>query len=182
MAADFEDLDSVENGLAHNAVFFVIEVCGNIGILSPLDDIQGTFHAVVKLVVAEGCQIVTCGVHQLDNGCALIHRTESGTLNSITGVDEENIAVGLGEFGLHTCDDVIAEDAVDIGVNVVGVKNGNSFFFGLCGLSRSCRLGGCCGFSRSGGLGGGCAAADQTDTQCQNQQKRQEFFHFFTSF
>ena len=101
-------------------------VAGNIGEVGFLNDCLGTRHPVIELMVARGRQIVACGVHQLDDGCAIIHRAVGRALNVVTGIHQQNLLTGILVALLQRSDGRIGQFrrfVVDVGVDVVGVED-----------------------------------------------------------
>ena len=121
LAADLEELVSIENAVARDAVLLMIEVCGQVRIISHVDQLERTVHAVVELVVAEGRGIVAGGVHQLNDGLALVHRAVSSALHMVARVEQEDAGSNGSGLRLQVGDVVIGQLAVDVGVDVVGV-------------------------------------------------------------
>ncbi len=131
-AADLENLVRVEDQIASNTVFFMIEIAGNIGDLALGHRFERTGHAIVEFVVADGRQIVTGGLHQLNDRSPLIHGTVSGTLDVVTGVDQQDIleAVLIGR------DRGILDILGHVGMDIVTVKHCNVARRGLGSRSR----------------------------------------------
>ena len=116
----------------------MIEIAGNIGDLALGHHFERTGHAIVEFVVADGRQIVTGSLHQLDDRSSLIHGTVSGTLNVVTGVDQQDIleAVLIGR------DRGILDILGHVGMDIVTVKHCNVAHrgFGSRGRCRGCRV------------------------------------------
>ena len=136
----FKDLVGRQHVFAPDAVRFFVEVAGNVGEFGPLLNLLAAFHTVVKLVVAQSCQVISGGVHQIDDGFALVHGTVGSTLNMVTGIYQQNVFVLLLQFGFHRCDYVITQRAIDIGMYIIGVQNGDVLRgLGLGGSSGNCQ-------------------------------------------
>ena len=169
-------MGSLQNGLPFDAVFFMVEVAGNIGESGGFHIGQGLFHAIVELVVAQSGNVVACGIHQRQDGIPLVHGAVSGALNMVAGVCQQNIAfaVGFFQFIPDAGDDIIAQWFVDVGMYIVGVEDDHILLGSIC-----------CSGSRSRGLGGGrgilsgclCAAAEQAQTQGHCQYQCEELTH-----
>ena len=83
-------------------------------------------------MVAGGGNIVTGGVHQLNDGSALVHGAVSGALHMVTGVHQQDLFAcvliallqgGNGRIGQ------LRGLLVDVSVHVVGVQDGDLGFF-----------------------------------------------------
>ena len=123
-------------------------------------------------MVAQSCQVITGGVHQLDDGSALVHGAVSGALDVVAGVNQQNIVILLCQLCLYGSDDIVAQGIVDVGVYVVGVEDCDGLL--NSGFSSiSCRgLGGICsGLSRFAGAGG------QAQNQNASHQNCKKFTH-----
>ncbi len=125
LAADLEDLVGVEDVVALDAVCFVVEVGGEIREVRTLDELQCALHAVVELVVAQRCGVVTGCVHHFDDLAAvvLVGGAEVGALDVVTCVEQEGAGSDLGGLCLQVGNGVIGQRAVDVGMNVVGVED-----------------------------------------------------------
>ena len=141
-AVHIKDLVAVQHGIAHNAVLLMVEVAGDVGELGLLDGGQGAGHAVVELVVAQGGDVIARGVHQLNDGLALVHAAVGGALDVVTGIHQQDLLASLLVVLLHGGDGRVAEGFVDVGVDVVGVDHRD---LGLCRGGRD--------FLRPGGDG-----------------------------
>ena len=118
-----EDLVAVQHGVADNAVLLMVEVAGNIGETGFLHGSQGSRHAIVELMVAQGGDVIARGVHQLNDGLALVHAAVSGSLDVISGIHQQDLLAGLLVVLLHGGNGCVAEGFVDIGVDIVGVEH-----------------------------------------------------------
>ena len=58
----------------------------------------------------------------------------------VTGIYQQNILVLLAQFGFHRCNYVITQRAIDVGMYIIGVQNGD-VLRGLvfCGSSGNCQ-------------------------------------------
>ena len=63
---------AVQHIFLPHTILFVVEIAGQIGIFSPLNNIHAAGHIVIKLMIAQGCCVVTCGIHKGDDALALI--------------------------------------------------------------------------------------------------------------
>ena len=121
LAADLEDLVGVKDIAALHAVGLMVEVAGDIGVVGLLDDLQSALHAVVKLVVAQNCQVIVRSAHELDDALALVHGAVSGALDVVAGIDQEDAVGDLRGLSLQIGNVVIGQAAVNVGMDVVGV-------------------------------------------------------------
>ena len=174
-AGGLEGVGGIQNGLALDAVLFPVEVAGDVGEIGSFHIGQRLLHAVVELMVAQGSNIVTGGIHQRDDGVALVHGSVGGSLNMVTGICQQDIALAVGflQLRLDAGNDIIAQGVVDVGVDIVGVEDDHILL--RCG-SR--------GF-RSRGLGSGRgslgrslrSAAEEAQTQNHRQHHCKCFMH-----
>src|SRR5699024_376820 len=67
-----------------------------------VDDLQDAVHAVVELVVAQSGQVIAGGVHQLDDGGALVHGAIGGALDVVAGVQQQDVHAGVLRSEEHT--------------------------------------------------------------------------------
>ena len=141
-AVHVEDLVALQHGITGDAVLLMVEVAGDVGELGLLDGGQGAGHAVVELVVAQGGDVIARGVHQLNDGLALVHAAVGGALDVVTGIHQQDLLASLLVVLLHGGDGRVAEGFVDVGVDVVGVDHRD---LGLCRGGRD--------FLRPGGDG-----------------------------
>ena len=81
-------------------------------------------------MVAQGGQVIAGGVHQLDDGGPLVHPAVGGALDVVPGVHQQGVLQGV-LIGGHQG---IGQVLVDIGVDVVGVEDGDAAV-----LLRGCR-------------------------------------------
>ena len=94
----------------------------------------------------------------------------------VTCVNQQNVLILLSQISLQSSDDVVAQNAVDVGMDVVGVQDGD-VALGLGSLSGSLGLGGGGGAGGSG-LDGLAAAGNQTQNHHQRQQHCDNFAHW----
>ena len=127
--AQIHELVGIQNGLTGDAVRFMVEVGGGVGELGPLDGVHSAFHAVVKLVVAQSGYVIAGGIHQVDDSLALIHGTVSGALDVVAGIHQNDDGAQAFVISLEGGEVRIADIAVDISVNVVGVEDHDGAFF-----------------------------------------------------
>ena len=95
-------------------------------------ELFGTVQAIVELMVAGGGNIVTGGVHQLNDGSALVHGAVSGALHMVTGVHQQDLFACVLIALLQGGNGRIGELRgllVDVSVHVVGVQDGDLGFF-----------------------------------------------------
>ena len=157
LARYLEDLHAVQHvghGLAGLGVDLE-EVAGDIGHLAAGGDGQGPGHAVVELMVAQGGQVVPGGLHQLDDGSALVHGAVGGALDVVAGVHQQDVSQGVPVAGHGGIPQVL----VDVGMYVVGVQNGDSV---------------CRGSGSGNGLVGHCGGG-QAEGRSHGQQQGKEF-------
>ena len=85
-------------------------------------------------------QIIARLVHQLNNGCTLVHRTVSGSLEVIARIHQKDISVFLLQLLFQRTDGIITQRAVYIRVRIVGVQNYDIIGFlpisGRCGHAQ----------------------------------------------
>ena len=120
LAADLENLVSIEDVLF---VLAAIEVAGQVGEVGLAYELQRTSHAVVELMVAQSGCVITGGVHQLDDGSALVHCAVSGALHMVAGVQQQSAGSDRSGLLLQIGNVVIGQRVVDVGMDVVGVVN-----------------------------------------------------------
>ena len=120
-----KNLVAVQHILSTLAVRLMVEVAGEVRERCPALEVLAAFHAVVKLVVAQGSGIITCRIHQIDDGLALVQRTVSGALGVVAGVHQQHMLILLLHGGLQSSYGVVAHIPIDIGVHIVGVENYN---------------------------------------------------------
>ena len=106
----------------------VYPVAGQVREVGFLHDGLGTVHAVVKLVVAGGGDIVTGSVHQLDDGSTLVHGAVGGALHMVACIHQQHILAGIliallqvGNSGVGQLGALL----VDVGMDIVCVQDGN---------------------------------------------------------
>ena len=153
-------------GFQHRLIL-IEEVAGQVGILGPLDDVHGTGHGIVELMVAQSCGIIPGGVHQVDDGVALILGAEGSALNMVAGIHQQHILQsGLipGDGGIPQGRDLsgllpLAHGLgiVNVGVGIVGVQDHDLAVFGL-------------------GLLGSHSRGSQSQAHDQSQRQGQELF------
>ena len=139
---------------------FLVEVAADIGERSLSGQFKETVHAVVKFMVAGDRDIVTDGVHDIDERFAGGHRADRFALDRVAVVNEQDIIVGREAF-LHRIETGIAPALADAAVDIAGVQDDQVLF------QRGSRV-----LRESG------AAAEQ---QTEHQQETQQFFHKFSS-
>jgi len=125
-------------------------VAGEVRIIRFLHHLACALHAIVKFMVARGGNIVARGIHQLDNGFALIHRAISGALNMVACVHQQDIfalvLIALFQRGNGSVGQLRAL-LVDVGMDIVGVQDGDVLNAAeACRCSRRAQTdGGSCG-------------------------------------
>ena len=150
LAACGEQLDSGQDAQAGAQVH---PVAGDIGEVRFLDDGLCTGHAVVELVVARSSDVVASLVHQLDDGSAVVHGAVGSTLNMVACVHQQDGLALIHIALLHGSDSGIGQFGrlvVDVGVDIVGVQDGDSGILARQETGRSLRN----GSSHGGGSGG----------------------------
>ena len=91
-------------------------------------------------MVAQGGRVVAGGVHQLRDGGALVHGAVGGALDGVAGIHQQRTVQRVfvaGHLGVgQTVLVALAHIVVDVGVDVVGIQDGDGPFLsgvGLCG-------------------------------------------------
>ena len=64
---------------------------------------------------------------------ALVHGTESGALSVVAGIYQQHMLVSVFELILDVGKDVIAQRAVDVAVDIVGVQDHDVVRLGIFG-------------------------------------------------
>ena len=172
-AAQLKHLVGVQHVLAGDAVLLVEEVAGDIGEAGPLDQLHAAVHAVVKLMVAQRGQVIARGVHQLDNGLALVHGAVGGALDMVAGIHQQDALALGGQLLLQSGNGGIAQRLVDVSVHIVGVKDDN---LAGCGRGLGGLLRGGDRHGRGGDVFGGGGDA-QGKHHRQGKQQRQELVY-----
>ena len=124
-AADGKVLDIRQNAIAQRQID---PVAGEVREICLSHRLFCTGHAVVEFMVAGRSNIIACGIHQLDDRGTFVHGTISSALNMVACVHQQNVLAcilialfqggnsGIGQF---------RRLFVDVGVDIVGVKNGD---------------------------------------------------------
>ena len=161
-----EHLVAVQHVVPAHAVLFLVEVARQVGIICPfVRDLDTAVHAVVELVVAQSGGVITGGVHQLDDGLALVHGAVGSALGMVAGVQQQDVFPACRQVFFHCSDigigDAFASGVVDVSMDIVGIENHDVVRF--CSSIRQC-------------------SRHQGEYQAQGQKKRQKPFHVFTSY
>ena len=119
---------------APDAACLAVEVTGDVGKVRRLHSGYTALHIVVELVVAQGGQVIACGIHQFDDGGPLIHPAVGGTLVMVPGVHKQDIFQGFLVSGNRGIGQVL----VDVGVHIIGVEDGDAVL--LRGGRSHCKL------------------------------------------
>ena len=165
-AAAEEVLDGGQHLFAGAQVLEVAADVGEVGLF--VDDLQDAVHAVVELVVAQSGQVIAGGVHQLDDGGALVHGAIGGALDVVAGVQQQDVHAGVLVALLEGLDGGVGQLrslVVDVGVYVVGVQDGDGVFFRRDrGIEQAVRTDGGGGNAQGGGCAGQSAGRFQEIT------------------
>ena len=120
LLVDFDDLVRVKN---RRVLFEIHEVCGEVRILGLLHQNEELIHAVVELVVAERCEVVTDKVHDVDDRFAVRQGADRSALHVVARVDKEDFVAFGFERLLEVCNACIAPAVADAAVHVVREQN-----------------------------------------------------------
>ena len=116
-------------------------------------------------MVAQSCGVITGGVHQLDDGLALVHGAVGSALGMVAGIQQQDVFPACCQVFFHCSDigigDAFASGVVDVSMDIVGIENHDVVRF--CSSIRQC-------------------SRHQGEYQAQGQKKRQKPFHVFTSY
>ena len=101
----------------------VQEVAAYIGELSKLSKLKEAIHAIVKFMVADGCDFVTEGVHELNVGRAGGHGCKRFTLNGVTVVNKDHVVALSNEIVTDKVEADVGPAGVNAAVNVRSEEN-----------------------------------------------------------
>ncbi len=160
-AADFFDDPRVKDKLAA-----LVEVAADVGELRSLDELEETVHTVIELMVAGDREIVSDGVHDVDQAFALGHGADGFALDGVAVVDQEHVVI-LGQVFFYLIQSDIAPTAVNGAVDVAREEDRQ-----IPLLGRRLTLG-----KRA------CAAKadEQRYEEAERESQRQCFFHIVSS-
>ena len=113
----------LQHGAAPDAILQMTEIAGDIGVVRPFRDVHAAVHAIVKLVVAQSCQVIAGGVHQFDDGLAAVHGAVGRALDMVAGVHQKDVFILGLQLILQRRDHIVAHVTVDVRVYIVGVQD-----------------------------------------------------------
>ena len=154
--ADLHTVEFLDDPGLEDQLPVLVEVAAEVGETGLFGQLKEVVHAVVEFMVAGDRDVVSDGVHDVDDGFALGHGADGLTLDGVTVVHEQDVVV-LREGFLHGIQAGVRPALVDSAVDVAGEQDHEIL------LQRgSGRL------FREGGAG---------QQQRQRQQDTKQFFH-----
>ena len=89
----------VKNGISLFPIGYIVKITGNIRKIRGFREIENPVHSIIELMIAESRQIISGGVHYLNNPRSVIHCPVRSTGDMVSRVDQKNVV--FSDFSLQ---------------------------------------------------------------------------------